>query len=182
MDHLLPTAKGTTTLNSFTKKNKITQFTCEKIQYTQYEKRLLLGAAVSVAVYQVMDNHYFKIGGSIHKQSDGGSIGMDLTVELASIYMLLWDEKFKKKCSKLGLQLDLFKRYVDDSLQVAGGIVTGWEYCKDSDRLVYKTVGVYDELPVDQRTFSILRDIANEVDPCIKMELDVRIHVRCPHS
>ena len=74
----------------------------------------------------------------------------------------------------------MFKRYVDDSLQITGGIVTGWEYCKDSDRLIYKAVGRYDELPVDQRKFSILKDIANELDPCIKMEMDVpSLHNNC---
>ena len=62
---------------------------------------------------------------------------MDLTVELASIYMSIWDEKFKLRLLKLSLDLDLYKRYVDDSLQLGGAIDLGWEYCKTDKKLVY---------------------------------------------
>ena len=98
---------------------------------------------------------------------------MDLTVELASCYMLLWDEKLKKICKKLGINLDLFKRYVDDSIQITGGLTTGWEYCNTSKQLIHKENGMYDNLPMDQRTFAISRDIAYGIDPCIVMEYDV---------
>ena len=81
---LIPEAKKRTTLNSFVKNSKTTQFNKpadvppEQLSDTDIRKLLALGVAKTVKV--VMGNHYFKIGGKIYKQTDGGSIGLDLTV------------------------------------------------------------------------------------------------------
>ena len=62
---------------------------------------------------------------------------------------------------------------MDDSLQISGGIDVGWEYCENRNVLIHKNVGKYDEIPLDQWTFPILRDVANSIDPSIVMEFDV---------
>ena len=98
---------------------------------------------------------------------------MDLTVELASLYMLLWDEKFRFKCDKLGIDLDLYTRYVDDSLQITGEIEKGWKYCSNRKKMVNDGIGPFDDLPDDQRTFKILESIANDIDDSIVMVMDV---------
>ena len=74
----------------------------------------------------------------------------------------------------MGLSLDVFKRYVDDSVQACGGIGLGWFYSKGRGKTVYsREGGRLDELPLDQRTFEVLKDIANEIDPSIQMEYDI---------
>ena len=114
----LPEAKQRTTLNSFVTNPKPSQF-CSDAEVppeniSDIEVRKLLALGVSKAIKTVMGNHFFKIGGKMYKQTDGGSIGLDLTVELASIYMTLWDERFMKKCKNMDLKIDLYTRYVDD--------------------------------------------------------------------
>ena len=171
--HLLPISRSNTTILSYGRRSRPRQFRNERNGYSEEEVRLLLGAAIATGVYTVMDNHFFKFMDCVYRQKDGGSIGMDLTVELASIYMSIWDEKFRLRLLKLGLDLDLYKRYVDDSLQIGGAIDIGWEYCRTKKKLVYKEEAEYDSLPPDQRTFNIMRDIANEIDDSIQMEVDV---------
>ena len=49
--------------------------------------RRLRGIAASKSVKTVMENHYFTIGGKIFRQVDGSAIGLDISVETASLYM-----------------------------------------------------------------------------------------------
>ena len=74
------------------------------------EVKDMLGEATACAIRTVMQHHYFTIGGEIFRQKDGGSIGLDLTTEIASIYMSLWDEDFLRKCRNLGIKFDLYSR------------------------------------------------------------------------
>ena len=74
----------------------------------------LLGLAASRSTKTVMENHYFSIGGEIFKQRDGSPIGLDISVETASLYMSMWDRKLLDKLKSLGISVDLYKRYVDD--------------------------------------------------------------------
>ena len=53
------------------------------------------------------------------KQEDGGSIGLVMTVEIASIYVLQWDRTFLEACRRRRIEIILYKRYVDDSVIVA---------------------------------------------------------------
>ena len=50
-----------------------------------------------------MSNHFYKLGGEIYNQSDGGSRGMDMTSTATSIYMIGWDADFLERCE---LKLD----------------------------------------------------------------------------
>lgn len=94
-------------------------------------------------------------------------------MELVSLYMLMWDRKFLKKCEHLGIDIYLYKRYVDNTLQVMRVIECGWEYCEKREKLIYKKEGgKYDELEDDMRTMSVMRDIANSIDKDIKMTFD----------
>ena len=58
---------------------------------------------------------YYQIGGEIKRQSDGGSIGVDLTNEVCCLNMVKWDRKYLKKLKKLGIKMIIFKRFVDDT-------------------------------------------------------------------
>ena len=62
------------------------------------------------------------------KQADGGCIGVDMTVEMAAIYMLIWDLSFLTKLRKLGVKYSLYKHYVDDIVIVMRSINQGWYY------------------------------------------------------
>ena len=59
-----------------------------------------------------MRNHYFSIDGKIWKQRDGSPIGLDISVEIAGLYMSMWDKLFLDKVRKAGLKLRLYKKSI----------------------------------------------------------------------
>ena len=75
-----------------------------------------------------MDNHFYMVGGDIRRQTKGGAIGSDLTGETALLYMLTWDKRFISKLKKLGIALDMFRRYVDDIIVFLHPVRLGWRY------------------------------------------------------
>ena len=120
-----------------------------------------------------MNNHYFAIGGEIYRQKDGSPIGLDMSVEGASLYMSIWDHKFLDRLKRLGISVLMYKRYVDDIIMVMNGIEKGWVYCKNRKKMVLDHNNPLKDMAEDARTFSILREIANEIDVNIQMEVDV---------
>ena len=88
----------------------------------------MIGMIAATATTQCMSNHFYTIGGEIRVQEDGGSIGSDLTGEVARNFMLLWDQKLLHKCKMLGILFDLQSRYVDNMLIVMRAIGNGWKF------------------------------------------------------
>ena len=115
--------------------------------------RLLLGYACAESTKIVMGNHFYTISGELKRQSDGGSTGMDLTVEIASLCMLVFDILFNEKCHKLNIELALYKCFVDDIDEVSKEISEGWVYDISSDQMVFNPNHHYYTLNGDQRTF-----------------------------
>ena len=97
---------------------------------------------------------------------------MDLTVELASIYMSLWDKQFLSLCKKLGLKIDLYKRYVDDILFILDSLSYGWKFDKKRKIMVFDPLNVSTEQDPDSFTMNILLDIANTLDKNIQLTGD----------
>ena len=83
-------------------------------------------------------NHFFSIAGKIFKQGDGSPIGLDLSVEVASIYMSLWDNKILNTVNKLGIQIGLYKCYVDDTVIILNMINNGWGYDAKVKKMTYE--------------------------------------------
>ena len=176
LQKFLAPPKPRTSIKSFSNNPKPSQFKSGPLigpeNMSESDIRALLAIAAGKAVKAVMTNHYFSIGGGLYRQKDGGSIGLDLTVELASIYMSLWDESFNKKCKALGIKLDVYCRYVDDTIVVCGAIGEGWYFDKNDNALKYSSSHRYSQMPEDARTMHVLMDIANTVDKNIRMEPD----------
>ena len=87
--------------------------------------------------------------------------------------MLLWDREFLSKVKKLGLQVLLYKRYVDDVVCVLRSVEPGWYFCKKGNKLVFDREHPTASLAEDARTFTLLQVIANSLDPGIKMMFEV---------
>ena len=60
---------------------------------------------------------------------------------------------------------------MDDIVIICNNINPGWTFDKRRDKLIY--MEDRDDREEDQRTFDLLRDIANTLDPDIQMEVDV---------
>ena len=87
--------------------------------------------------------------------------------------MILVDKKFKKKLKNLGINLGLYKRYVDDIVVGLRGISPGWFYDKASNKMQFDAQNQYSTWESDARTLAVLRDIANSIDSDIQFETDV---------
>ena len=78
------------------------------------EQRVMLTEAIKIVLETLMKNHVYEFREELRKQKEGGAIGIDLTGELAKIYMTWWDKELLKKLEELAIDLILYKRYVDD--------------------------------------------------------------------
>ena len=88
--------------------------------------------------------------------------------------MWRWDQMYLKKGREAGIEMYLYERYVDDSNQVAVVPPVGSRYDKEKKTVVTENTkkGTEDETGKEERLASILKDIADDVLPCIKMEAD----------
>ena len=170
------TPKNRTTLNSFLKRPSLNQFVAppnkSHIELNNDQINILLGCLSASSVKAVLQNHYFTLGGKIYKQSDGGSIGLDMTVELAAIYMLMWDLAYLTKLKNMGIKISLYSRYVDDIVLVCREFEPGWYFGLKEGKLLYNPGHEYSNLQADQRTMYVLRDIANQMDSDIQLTID----------
>ena len=107
-----------------------------------------------------MENHFYSIDGKVRRQLEGGAIGSVLTGDNARLYMLRWDSKYRLKLKKLGINLDLYVRYVDDTVVVCSAINRGWRYCSVNNRMEYsRDIFDCDTMTDEDRTAKILSEI-----------------------
>ena len=82
-----------------------------------------------------MNNHTYKFEDVIRKQ-EGGAIGIDLTGEMARIFMCWWDRQIIEKMNKLGMKILLYKRYVDNINMVIEYLKGSYKY--EEGRIIEK--------------------------------------------
>ena len=131
------------------------------------EKRLMMKEAIKIGLALILRNHVYLFDNKIRRQEDGGPIGLDLTEVVAKIFMNWWDRQFLLKLQQLKYDIHLYKRYVDD-------INLCLEALKEHniDGLTYIGNEFNDDVEKDEKTFTILSSIANEITKCIKVETD----------
>ena len=177
LGEIVPTLKERTTFNSFMNpkgRAKETggdsQFNATGVVTSQKQIRKLIGLLIANSIEEFMSNHYYTVGGQIRRQEKGGAIGSDLTGETALLYMLTWDTKYLEKLKKLGVSLQLYRRYVDDIILLMNPIRNGWRYDRNRNLLTYsKTM---DNVEDESRTMEILRQVADSIDPNIQFTTD----------
>merc|ERR1711954_424201 len=96
-----------------------------------------------------------------------------MTVEIAAIYMLVWDLSFLTKLKQMCIKLSVYKQYVDDIVIVMRLIEAGWYFDGKKGKLVFNPEHEYALLEPDLRTMSVLRDITNRLDSDIQLTIDV---------
>ena len=127
-------------------------------ELTPQDLTIMLGLASERSTRHVMLNHFFSINGQIYRQRDGSPIGMDLSVKGASPYMILWDKKFLKKFKTLGINLGLYKRYVDDIVVGLWGIYPGWFFDKATNKMKFDAQNQYSTCESDARSLAVLKN------------------------
>ena len=76
--------------------------------------KLMICKALEIGIKKVMNAHVYKFDGRIMRQKKGGAIGLEMTGELAGVFMMWWDRMMKEKLREDGVNVKLYKRYVDD--------------------------------------------------------------------
>ena len=104
-----------------------------------------------------MKNHYYKFGGVIRRQAQGGPIGLSLTGDVAQVVMAWWDREMIDKLEREGVEVLLYSRYVDD-------INTALR-CSGSE--------LHDAgLPNDETNMQLFQRLANTIHPSIQVTID----------
>ena len=57
----------------------------------QKTTKRMMSIALKIAIKYIMNNHIYTINGTIKKQTKGSPIGLELTGDIAQIYMCWWD-------------------------------------------------------------------------------------------
>ena len=152
---------------------------------TEAEEKKLLGLAVKVALENVMDNHTTKFDGKILAEGTGGVIGEDMTRSVASCYMINYDRKLKEKIDKIktnsdpevigewDMRLEVLGRYVDDMFLVTTTLKPGVRLVGEKLVLVESEIENDRSRAGDVRTMDIVREIGNQLDPCIRLTSEV---------
>ena len=132
----------------------------------------MLKEALKIGMSVVMNNHMYTFDGRIHRQESGGSIDLELTRNIAQVFMIWWDCTLKSRLAESGILVRLMKRYVDDVNLAEQEIPLGARY--EDGRFVIKQEEIEDDMLIqgDRRTMEIVRDIGNSIHPSIQLEVD----------
>ena len=95
---------------------------------TKDEKKQVVAEVVSLATRAMFRNHFYKFGGRIYHQAQGGPIGLRGTCVVARMVMQLFDAKWGRRLEQLGIVTWLNFRYVDDSRSLLPPIKAGWRW------------------------------------------------------
>ena len=137
------------------------------------EKKQMLGKAVEIAVRVVMSNHVYKFNGVTRKQSEGGAIGLRLTGAVALCVMVWWDRQLSMKLTVLKIELDLYKRFVDDTGVMTDEIEKG-TIINGNELIICEEKKKEDENKSSEEvTAEIVKEVAESITDMIKLTIEV---------
>ena len=94
-------------------------------------------------------------------------------MENIAIVMIWWAGKFRTKLKELKIVNELLKIYVDDVNGIFRPVNVGLEYKNGELRFNEEKAEKEKDLPEDERTMNVIRDIANSIDNMIRMTIDI---------
>ena len=121
------------------------------------KQRIMITEALKVVLEALMKNHVYEFKEELRKQKEGGAIGIDLTGELAKIYMTWWDKELLEKLREIGIDPILYKRYVDDIVIILMEIVGNGEEGEEAD----------------ERTIERIREVGESIHRSIRLTKEV---------
>ena len=128
----------------------------EKAQDERTTKKMI-SIALEIVIKFIMNNHIYKINGICKRQTKGGPIGLELTGDIAQIYMVWWDKELKKRLYESNIILLLYKRYVDDINMIINKM---------------KAISNKRDEEEDKNIMDKVRQIANSIHESIQIETD----------
>ena len=124
-------------------------------------KKKMMATALKVVIKFIMGNHIYNINGTLKKQTKGGPIGLELTGDIAQIYMSWWDKQFKIRLAESNIILILYKRYVDDI-----------NFIINKQKQIRENRSKQEEEEEDKEIMEKIRQIGNKIHKSIEIEVD----------
>ena len=110
----------------------------------------MVSKALEVGINAVMKTHVYKFAGETRTQKQGGAIGLELTGEIAGIFMSWWDDQMRMKLEQNNIKTVMYKRYVDD----------------------INLIVEVDEGTEDRELWNKIREIGDSIHESIQLEAD----------
>ena len=107
-----------------------------------------------------MKTHIYDFEGELRKQRKGGPIGLELTGDIAQIYMIWYDDQLQKKIAEDGIELKMYRRYVDDINMV---MKTPIQENRENNQ---------NEEDITIKTMNRIKEIGGTVHESIKLQID----------
>ena len=120
-----------------------------------------------------MTNHVYEFDGEIRHQLKGGPIGLELTGNIAQVFMIWWDRNLISRLANLGIAARMCKRYVDDVNLATEELPLGTRFSNGTLSIDEAAIEEDRHVPGDRRTMDIVKAIGNSVHPSIQLEIDV---------
>ena len=120
-------------------------------------EKKMISIALKVAIKFIMKNHIYKVNNQIKRQKKGGAIGLELTGDIAQIYMVWWDIQMKKKLYENNIVLLIYIRYVDDINMII-----------DKQKEATQNRDEKEDLAIMEK----VREIGNSIHPSIEITTD----------
>ena len=146
---------------------------------TEDEKSRMFAMAVVAGVMGAMSNHCYRFEQQTRRQNDGGSIGNQLTGEVADVVMAWWTGEFKKLASTA--TIDLMSEflidsglYVDDYNLAYFVLPAGTRWDEEERKMIIKEDEIEEDnqKPADMRTMVEMTKMANSIITIIKWTHD----------
>ena len=143
---------------------------------TSRQKRRMVACVIKNVIILVMKNQFYSFNNQIFRQEFGAGIGNQASEKLGKLLMKRFDRKFLLKLNKLKIEVELFKRYVDDVTTALTGLEPGVRF--DNNKMIVKQELVEEDrlTKADKRTMVELAKIAGTVYQCLDFTSD------CPSS
>ena len=140
------------------------------------QKKRIIACVIKEVIKLVMNNHFYCFNNNIYRQESGAGIGNQASEKLGKLLMKRFDRKFLLKLKKLKIELDLYKRYVDDVTAALASLQPGMRFEENKMILRQDLVEEDKMTKSDKRTMEELAKIAGSVYECLNFTSD------CPSS
>ena len=138
----------------------------------QSELKKMLAVAVMFDVERVMTQHTFRFRGKFYLQEDGGSIGSELTGEIAKTRVLVVLRKIKSISMNVGLRVLLLGAFVDDVSVAMRGVEKGQKFSDGSIVFCEDRLHEDADLQIDEVSAKLFAEIANSLEDDVSWTFD----------
>ena len=148
------------------------QWIFPRVTLTDAEKREIIAEVVAIATKAMFQQHFYKFGGKVFHQTQGGPIGLRGTCAVARVVLQLFDIKWKHRLAGLGITTWQVMRYVDDSRAILPPIRAGWrlnngklQFCKEWEQ-------IDKEVSREVRTKEILKETMGGIEDYLEFTVE----------